>query len=108
MLNSEPTLTNGSDESCELNDWGTDWSSLSSARRTGVDDARSLHFGAAQNLTARDDLGEAGCLWTGQEARNDFVRRVNLHLFTLWLRSIGNLDEHVMFKHKLMSLQHRW
>ena len=60
MLKSEPTLTNGSDESCELNDWGSDWSSLRSAGRTGVDDARSLHFGAAQILTIQDDLGEAG------------------------------------------------
>ena len=108
IMNSEPTLTNGRHKSCELNDGGSDWSSLSSARRTGVDDARSLHFVAAQNLTARDDLGAAGCLRTGQGARNDFVRRVNFHLCTLWLRGIVCLDEYVMmFQHDLISLQYR-
>ena len=95
-MNSEPTLTNGNHESCKPNDEGSDWSSLSSARRTGVDDVRSLHGGVAQDVTVPDITGAAGCLPTGQGARNEFVRRVNFHLCSLWLRDIEYLDEYVM------------
>ena len=95
-MNSKLTLTNSRHESCKPNDGCSDWSSLSSARRTGVDNARSLHGDAAQNVTVPDITGAAGCLRTGQGARNDFVRRVNFRLRTLWLTDIVYLEEYVM------------
>ena len=52
-----------------------------------VTSARHLLVGkrdsAAHNLTTRDDLGAARCLWTGQGARKYFVRRVNLDEYVM-------------------------